>query len=113
VPYTPIAGVWFAGSSLPNWPPASVGGPYVARTAASVAHRLAPSDGRRGFAGLQGDDEQKKALSLSLSHTHTHTNHTHKHTHTHTSGTAIYVSSYYSATGVCGLELLVYAALSY
>jgi hypothetical protein len=55
----------------------------------------------------------RRRLSLSLSLSHTHTNHTHKHTHTHTSGTAIYVSSYYSATGVCGLELLVYAALSY
>jgi transcriptional regulator ATRX len=73
VTYTAIAGAWFAGSLLAQWPPASVGGPYVARTAASVAK----SDGRRGFAnnGVKGKDangtggksEEARALILSQS----------------------------------------------
>ena len=48
---------WSAGSPLSQWPPASVGCPSVARTAASVAQ----TDGRRGFiSGWQGWTATKK-----------------------------------------------------
>ena len=57
VPYTYIGGAWSTGSPLSQWPPASVGCPFVARTAASVAQ----SDGRRGFiSGWQGYTAPKK-----------------------------------------------------
>jgi hypothetical protein len=109
VPYTAIAGAWLAGSSLAQWPAASVGGHFVSRTVASVAQR----DGRRSFAASWlGDDAPKKAHTHTHTHTHkqpTHTNHIYTNTHTTQSFGHGYLSRLRSyGTTICVLVLLLY-----
>ncbi len=108
VPYTAIAGAWLAGSSLAQWPAASVGGHFVARTVASVAQR----DGRRSFAASWlGDDAPKKAHTHTHTHTqrtHTHKPHIHKHTHNTIFRTWLPESLRSYGTTICVLVLLLY-----